>query len=156
MELVIERNKIQFEEWYINDWAEKQKDDSLFEWSFDGKKLGVNIEWLYDSPFDMQIGVYNKFLIEEREVVLSIYNNASGFEWGIAKAEGGTNLGDSWDIKPYAYSNTYEEAFKDAFELLMLKDLKEFQNECKPFHWSNYAVFLGRIKRANDLVNKEQ
>jgi hypothetical protein len=144
--MVTGENKKQFEKWYLGFVLKEQGlTDTVMTDNWVKLTTDNVCKAFYLLRLEMQIGVYLAYLREERGVVLSIYNNASGFLWAIAKEKSGTNLGDSWDIKQYHSFKDYNECFKNAMEHLMLKDLKEFEAECKPFHWSNYANFLGKI-----------
>lgn len=142
-ELFTGKNKEQFEKWCL----EQSKKYTLVNgchlaYKFDGS-LSQLVYW-NELPFKMQLGVILAYLIKERGVTLTIYNNASGWMWSICKAKGGTMLGHNWDIKKYYTFTEYNDCFKDALKYLNLKTLEEFKEESKPFHWGNYASFLGK------------
>ena len=87
----------------------------------------------------------HSWIRENRGLMISVYNNASGFLWALSMFPGGTDLGwcdhngpnagGSWD--------SYEDTFENAFELVLSRSLEEFQEALKDrFHWGLYANYL--------------
>ena len=77
-----------------------------------------------DSDVSVDAPLYQQVIdfIRDKGIVISIYNNASGYLWNRAKTEGGTDLGWSeyngpnesgvWDSYYEALNNAIEEALK--------------------------------------------
>ena len=86
----------------------------------------------------------HKIQMDEKNVLISVYTNASGFLWSIMKVDSGTDLGWSeynGDCEMSGTFTTYENALEDALNLVAKCDLKKFQKDCPndKFHWGNYA-----------------
>lgn len=60
----------------------------------------------------------HKSIMDSEKVLISIYNNASGFLWSMAKLEGGTDLG--WSDH-HGNCEEEDEAFTDGY-VLWLED----------------------------------
>lgn len=78
-----------------------------------------------------------------KNILVSVYTNASGFLWQLMKVDSGTGLGDSWDLKP-KYFKSYEDALENALDLIDKCDLETFKKKCPKshWHWGNYAIFV--------------
>lgn len=90
--------------------------------------------------------------MDEKNVLISVYTNASGFLWQIMKVDSGTDLGWSeynGDCKMSGSFTTYENALEDALNLIAKCDLQKFQKDCpnNKFHWGNYAGWLSKHYR---------
>jgi len=93
-----------------------------------------------------------KWIRETRGVHIQIYRNASGYYWGMCKADSGTDLGWSGDVgvkvRYQLERDTYEEALEIALQVQLSYDLPENTNVIK--HWGNYvltALDLFKIKK---------
>lgn len=90
----------------------------------------------------------------DKNILVSIYTNASGFLWSMMMCNGGTDLGWSDHNGNCEFSGAfkeYEDALADALYLIGQCDLEKFQKEAPKgkFHWGNYANHLNynyRIK----------
>lgn len=93
----------------------------------------------------------HKSIMDSKKVLISIYNNASGFLWSMAKLEGGTDLG--WcdhhgNCEWGGAFKTYEDALEDAIILVEKCDLERFKKELiGRFHWGKYANHLNKNYR---------
>ena len=90
--------------------------------------------------------------MDEKNVLISVYTNASGFLWSIMKVDSGTDLGWSdfkGDCKMSRTFTSYENALEDALNLIAKCDLSKFQKDCpkNKFHWGNYAEWLSQHYR---------
>ena len=88
--------------------------------------------------------------MDEKNVLISVYTNASGFLWSIMKVDSGTDLGWSeyrGDCEWSGSFTSYENALEDALNLVAKGDLDKFQKDCPKdkFHWSNYADWLQKL-----------
>ena len=95
----------------------------------------------------VDLSLRHKKLMEEKNILISVYTNASGFLWSIMKVDSGTDLGWSefnGDCKMSGTFTTYEKAFEDALNLIDKADLSKFQKQYPKdkFHWGNYAQWL--------------
>ena len=119
-------------------------------------------EWLittyrfrYDSierySFDMKVGLFLRYIREERGVLIQPYNNASGYLWNMMKVDGGTDLGYSEysgnDLSSGTFK-TWDDAVGNAIELELKGGLEKFKKETSgdKFHWGNYADYLLKLK----------
>lgn len=94
----------------------------------------------------------HKVQMDEKNVLISVYTNASGFLWSIMMVDSGTDLGWSdfnGDCEMSGSFTTYENALEDALNLLSKCDLDKFQKDCpkSKFHWGNYADWLSQHYR---------
>ncbi len=91
--------------------------------------------------------------MDEKNIIISIYTNASGFLWHLSKVDSGTYLGWCGFEKNYASKifTTYENALEDALSLIEKCDLTKFAYEYpkKTFHWGHYAEWLNTNYRDN-------
>lgn len=83
----------------------------------------------------------------EKNILICVYTNASGFLWNIMKVDCGTYLGYSEYRGNDLASGTfveYEDALEDALDLISKGSLEEFEKDIPPidFHWSNFATWL--------------
>lgn len=87
-----------------------------------------------------------KEIREKHNVLIQIYNNASGYLWALAKVDTGTDLGwceDNGNCPMSGAFVEYEDALEDAVSLVEKCSLKKFQTEWnRNFHWGNYATHL--------------
>ncbi len=89
----------------------------------------------------------HKVIMETKNILVSVYTNASGFLWTMMKVDSGTGLGYSdhtGDCEQSGTFTSYEKALENALNLIDKCDLKTFQKECpnNKFHWGNYAQWL--------------
>lgn len=89
----------------------------------------------------------HKAIMDNKNIVIVVYTNASGFLWAMNKLDSGTDLGYSEYSGNCKYSGSfieYEDAFEAAIELVEKCDLDQFVKEVddKEFHWGNYARHL--------------
>lgn len=94
----------------------------------------------------------HKIQMDEKNVLISIYTNASGFLWSMMKVDSGTDLGWSehnGDCEMSGAFTSYERALEDALNLVAKCDLKQFQKDCPNdmWHWRNYAAWLSKNYR---------
>jgi hypothetical protein len=94
----------------------------------------------------------HKRIMTDKDIIIQVYTNASGFLWAIAKVESGTDLGWSdhnGDCEMSGAFTTYENALEDAINLIDKCDLEQFRKEthAKKFHWGNYSTHLDRNYR---------
>lgn len=87
-----------------------------------------------------------KQIREKENVLIQVYNNASGYLWALAKVDSGTDLGWSdfnGDCKMSGTFTTYESALEDAVSLVSKCGLEKFRKEWNlPFHWGHYSTHL--------------
>lgn len=89
----------------------------------------------------------HKRIMDEKNIIVSVYTNASGFLWSFCKVDSGTDLGWSDDHGNCEMSGAfkeYEDALEDALNLIDKCDLEQFVKEVNPkkFHWGNYSHHL--------------
>ena len=94
----------------------------------------------------------HKYQMDNKNVLISVYTNASGFLWQMMKVDSGTGLGWSehtGDCKWSGAFTSYENALEDALNLVAKCDLNKFKRECPNdrFHWGNYAEWLREYKK---------
>lgn len=94
----------------------------------------------------------HKEIMDNKNIIIQVYTNASGFLWAMAKVDSGTDLG--WcdfngDCKDSGSFTSYENAFEDAINLIDKCDLDRFCKETpdNKFHWGNYANHLNKKYR---------
>jgi len=97
-------------------------------------------------------------IMKNKNILVSVYTNASGFLWQMMKVDSGTDLGYSeysGDCKMSGSFMCYESAWRHALDLIDKCDLLKFEKECDPkrFHWGNYANHL--IKNYNKLIKTD-
>lgn len=105
-----------------------------------------------DSREFVELCLRHKKLRETKNILISIYTNASGYLWSIMKVDSGTDLGWSefnGDCEMSGTFTTYEKALEDALNLIDKADLTVFQKKCpaNKFHWGNYASWLSENYR---------
>jgi hypothetical protein len=104
-------------------------------------------------PLDLvDLVLRHKKLMVEKDILISVYTNASGFLWDIMKVDSGTGLGWSeyeGDCELSGCFTSYERALKDALDLIAKCDLKKFSEDCPAdkFHWGKYASWLSKNYR---------
>jgi len=86
-------------------------------------------------------------LMTTRDVLISVYTNASGFLWSAMMVRSGTELGYSDHNGDNVWSgtfSTYNKALADAVDLIESCSLKKFRHvtSSDTFHWGNYVDFL--------------
>lgn len=94
----------------------------------------------------------HKVIMNDKNILISVYTNASGFLWSMMMVDSGTDLGwcdHNGDCEYSGSFTSYENALEDALNLIDKCDLKRFEKECpkKEWHWSNYAERLNRYYR---------
>ena len=94
----------------------------------------------------------HKVIMDKKNILVSVYTNASGFLWQVMMVDSGTDLG--WcdfngDCEYSASFTTYEKALEDALNLIDKCDLKKFKKDMgkSPSHWGNYAGHLNEEYR---------
>lgn len=102
------------------------------------------------SAFD-ELNRRHKVIMETKNILVSVYTNASGFLWSMMKVDSGTDLGwceHNGDCEHSGAFKSYEKALENALNLIDKCDLKMFQAECpkNSFHWGNYAQWLIKKK----------
>lgn len=99
----------------------------------------------------------HKVIMDTKNILVSVYTNASGYLWQVMKVDSGTDLGWSefnGDCEMSGSFKTYENALEDALNLIDKCDLEKYHKECDtPFHWGNYADYLN-AKYRNKLKTK--
>ena len=83
----------------------------------------------------------------EKNILISVYTNASGFLWQIMKVDSGTDLGwcgKTGDCQWSKSFTTYEKALKHALDSIAKCDLDKYVKDCDndKFHWGNYAQWI--------------
>jgi len=91
-------------------------------------------------------------IMKEKDIIVQVYTNASGFLWAMAKVSSGTDLGWSdhnGDCEMSGSFTSYENALEDAVDLIDKCDLERFQKETPngKFHWGNYSHHLDKNYR---------
>lgn len=89
----------------------------------------------------------HKVIMDTKNILVSVYTNASGFLWSMMKVDSGTDLGWSDFSGDCVWSGaftTYEKALKHALDLIDKCDLDKYYKESpnNKFHWGNYAGWL--------------
>lgn len=94
----------------------------------------------------------HKIIMESKNIIISVYTNASGFLWSICKVDSGTDLG--WcdfhgNCEMSGAFKTYEDCLEDAIILIEKCDLEKFKKEVpsSKFHWGNYSEHLNENYR---------
>ena len=94
----------------------------------------------------------HKQIMETKNIIISVYTNASGFLWSICKVDSGTDLG--WcdfngNCEMSGAFKTYEDCLEDAIILIEKCDLDKFRKETpnKIFHLGNYSEHLNKNYR---------
>lgn len=91
-----------------------------------------------------QIELYRvqRQIMTERNTLICVYANASGYLWSMSMTDSGTNLGYSeynGDCKMSGSFTTYDKALEDAINVAKKVDLNTFRTYEK--NWSSYANF---------------
>ena len=93
----------------------------------------------------------HKTIMDNKNILVSVYTNASGFLWSMMKVDSGTDLGWSdfnGDCEMSGTFTSYENALEDALNLIDKADLDKFRKEDnKSFHWGNYSDWLSQHYR---------
>lgn len=94
----------------------------------------------------------HKNIMKTKNIIISVYTNASGFLWSICKVDSGTDLG--WcnfngNCEESGAFKTYDDCLEDAITLIEKCDLDRFEKEVpkSSFHWGNYAEHLNKKYR---------
>lgn len=94
----------------------------------------------------------HKNIMKTKNIIISVYANASGFLWSICKVDSGTDLG--WcdfngNCQESGAFKTYDDCLEDAITLIEKCDLDRFEKEVpkSSFHWGNYAEHLNKKYR---------
>ena len=78
--------------------------------------------------------------MDKKNIIISVYTNASGFLWSVCKVDSGTDLGWCGDNKRWDSFETYEDALENAIDLIDTCDLSQYHSRYKKdFHWGNYV-----------------
>ncbi len=102
-------------------------------------------------PYELQLTILQEYVREERHVLITVYNNASGYLWAMSMTYGGADLGwcncngnsfgGSWKGYYEALQNAIEVEFSNdglkAFEKYRSK-LKDVMVHCSMY--SNWCV----------------
>ena len=90
-------------------------------------------------------------VMKSKNILVSVYTNASGFLWNMMMVDSGTDLGWSeynGDCEMSGTFTSYGKALKDALDLIDKCDLDSFKKANKSqFHWGNYATYLNKNHR---------
>ena len=84
-------------------------------------------------------------IMEKKNIIVSVYTNASGFLWSMCMVDSGTDLGYSefnGDCKESGSFTSYENALEDALDLIDKCDLDKFRKESNNSHWGLYTEHL--------------
>lgn len=85
-------------------------------------------------------------VMRDKNIIIVIDTNASGYVWSMSKVDSGTDLGwseYSGDDEFGGAYKTYEGALEHALDLIAKSDLDNFRKNVKNnFHWGNYADYL--------------
>ncbi len=93
----------------------------------------------------------HKEIMDNKNIIIQVYTNASGFLWTLSKLDSGTDLG--WcdyngNCEISGSFKTYEDALEDAITLINLCDLDKYKKEITlNFHWGNYSKHLNNNYR---------
>jgi hypothetical protein len=97
----------------------------------------------------------HKAAMDTKNILVSVYTNASGFLWSMMKVDSGTDLGwsnERGDNKDSGCFTSYEKSLEDALDIIEKCDLDTFIRNC-PInfrHWGNYSEWV----IANFIKNK--
>jgi hypothetical protein len=99
-------------------------------------------------------------LRRNKNVLISVYTNASGFLWNIMMVDSGTDLGWCGFNGNCEFSGsfkTYPDALEDALNLIDKCDLEQFKKETPSgkFHWGNYSEHLNQKYRTLCYPNQK-
>lgn len=91
-------------------------------------------------------------IMNNKNILISIYTNASGFLWNLMMVDSGTDLGWSdfnGDCENSGTFTTYNKALEDAITLINKCSLEQFRQQTpnNKFHWGNYADHLNKNYR---------
>lgn len=105
-----------------------------------------------DNTRFIELSLRHLIQMKEKNILISVYTNASGYLWQLMKVDSGTNLGWSEFNGDHEWSGTftsYENALEDALDLISKCDLDKFSKEIPKdsFHWGNYANWLNKNYR---------
>ncbi len=94
----------------------------------------------------------HKIIMETKNIIISVYTNASGFLWSICMVDSGTDLGWSefyGNDKMSGEFKTYDDCLEDCIVLIEKCDLEKFRKETpkEKFHWGNYSYHLNENYR---------
>lgn len=93
----------------------------------------------------------HKSIMDTKNILVSVYTNATGFLWSVMMVDSGTDLGWSdfnGNCKNSGSFKTYEDALEDALNLIDKCDLKKYtKNVGENYHWGNYAGHLNKNYR---------
>lgn len=102
----------------------------------------------------------HKALMEDKNILISVYTNASGFLWQTMKVDCGTDLGWSefnGDCKMSGTFTTYEKALEDALDVVSVCDLKTFDKNYPKVGWGGFAEICRGViekRKINSYANK--
>jgi len=87
----------------------------------------------------------HKTIMDKKNILVSVYTNASGFLWSMMKVDSGTDLGWSdfnGDCEMSGTFTSYENALEDALNLIDKADLEKFSKFCKIYFLITVLVFV--------------
>jgi len=88
-------------------------------------------------------------VMQNKNIIISIYTNASGYLWSMCKVDSGTDLGwcdHKGDCEMSGAYKTYNGALEHALDLIDKADLNKFRKDVKTnFHWGNYTDYLLKL-----------
>lgn len=94
----------------------------------------------------LELTKIHKSIMDDHNILVSVYTNASGFLWSMMMVDSGTDLGYSEYSGNCLDSGsfvTYIDALDHALCLIQQCNLEQFRKEVKAsFHWGNYADHL--------------
>ena len=109
--------------------------------------LKKRIEELQKDERLLELTKRHKAIMDDKNIVISVYTNASGFLWSMCKVDSGTDLGWCVDVKKYDHFDTYEDALESAINLIDKCTLDQYANHSKEYnHWGSYVDYIGKLK----------
>jgi len=84
-------------------------------------------------------------IMKDKNIIISVYTNASGFLWSMCMVDSGTDLGFSeysGDSEDGGSFTSYNKALTHAIELVEKCDLEEFRKRTNNSHWGLYSEYL--------------
>lgn len=93
-----------------------------------------------------------------KNILITIFTNASGYLYNMNKVDSGTDLGYSeytGNCKNSGTFTTYNRALEAAIKIVYTCDLEQFQAEIPDdkFHWSNYCLHVHHKLKAKLKTN---
>lgn len=97
-----------------------------------------------------ELAIRHNKVMRDRNIIISVYTNATGFLWSMAMVDSGAGLGHfeyNGDCEASGSFTTYNKAFEDALLIAEKFTLDEFRGKSKKAHWSNYANFVRTLEK---------